>query len=113
MLSKLLGATSISPSFSWLCGTRNQAGTGFSLYIPGFCHSCHLTALSMAGTHPLLKKGCQPLSLTLLCLHIYLACHRKDILKILSVALALSGPPTLTWPSLEQLSHCNHLPCGL
>lgn len=94
-------------------GSRNHTGTGFSLYTTGFRPSCHLPVLFVAGTCPPLKKGCPLLCLTLLYLHIHLACQRKDILKILSVSLAWLGPPTRTWPSPEQLSHCNHLPCDL
>lgn len=69
---------------------------------------CPLHDLNASSSH----KGCPLLSLTLLCLRIHLAHHRRDILKIMSVSLASLGPLTWTWPSLEQLSHGNHLPGG-
>lgn len=58
---------------------------------------CSLCGRNASSSH----KACPLCSLTLLCMRIHLARHRKDNLKITSVSLPLLGPPTRTWPSLE------------
>lgn len=107
MFSNLLGAASLYPSPDSEAQETTQA-QGFLRTPQGSVTAVTLLFSPWPKWHPS-HKGCLLLSLTLLHLRTHLICHRKDILKIMSGSLGL---PTRTWPSLEQLSHRSHLPCG-